>query len=846
MNWRGPAELTSSLDGLLQDARYGVRSLRHHTRLTAAAIVSLTLGITGSLAVILVVDALSQRPLPIRAPERIYVFREDDGPQVPGYVSSYTLYESVRRNTTVFDSVSTVGLFDLRTVDLPGSDHAVNTPLVRVSLVSGDYFATFGVTTLSGRPLIDTDDQSPGQHPVAVVSYDYWRRQMLSDVNAVGRTININGLPFSIVGIVARGFSGDWIGRPTDVWVPKAMQAVVLPDFPSLTTGGLLRIIGRLRDGVALSEAQAVVQREYRTTLQAMWPQPTPSQTRYIERAHVLLTPATFGYGPAREALAPALTILTVMVAILLLAACANVANLLLARGVGRARELAIRLALGAGRRRLVRQLLSETVILVMLATVLGLVLGVWAAEALVAAAGAGPTPVDVRTPASMLTLDLSWSPRRFAYVLALATSTAMFVGVIPSIRATRRVAAGDLMERGATAGHPGRVRLGRALIVVQISMSIVLLVGAGLLLETFFSLKSQDLGVDREHVLLVSVAPGQASRRHQSPELLVSTILETFSRVPAIASVSASNHVLLDGVDAGGGSDAVTVEGVPARAGLFLTRVVVTPGFFSTSGIRLIGGRDVSDHDDAASAPVAVIDEVFARFFFGNTNPVGKRFRTGNGPFTEIVGVVGSAKWGSPQDTRGFWYLPYRQASSSMRTISIQVRTASRAAGMETIVRENLRSVDPQLQVVQVQTIEGQLRDVLAQRRLVAMLALLFGTAALALASVGLYGVISYMTARRRSEIGIRLAVGATRSQIIALILRQAGFVLAIGTVAGVALALVLARALSSQLFRVGATAVTVYAVAVILSAVIGLAACVGPALRASRVDPLEALRGS
>jgi ABC-type antimicrobial peptide transport system permease subunit len=276
----------------------------------------------------------------------------------------------------------------------------------------------------------------------------------------------------------------------------------------------------------------------------------------------------------------------------------------------------------------------------------------------------------------------------------------------------------------------------------------------------------------------------------------------------------------------------------------LFVTRVAVSPGFFSTAGIRLLIGRDVTEQDDARSAPVAVVDETFARFFFGNANPVGRRVRAGNGPATEVVGVVASAKWGSPRDSRGFWYLPYRQASALMRNISLQIRTSGTAVAMETVVRKMMREVEPTLQIVQVQTVEAQLGDVLAQQRLVATLALLFGTAALALASVGLYGVISYMTARRRGEIGIRMAVGATRAHVVALILQQAAFVLGAGTVVGVALAFGLGRLLSSQLFGVGPNDATVYLASVTLSTVICLAASLGPAVRASRLDPLEALR--
>jgi predicted permease len=831
-------------DMLLHDLRYGVRSLRHNARFAAAAILSLALGVTGSLAVVLVSDALSQRPLPVRDPDRLYVFREDDGPQIPGYVSSYRLFEYVRRNTGVFENLSTVGVFDLHGVDLGNSGGDVNTALARVSLVSGGYFPTFGVTMFAGRPIGEADDLSPGQHPVAVVSYDSWQRRMFSDPTAIGRTMMINGTQFSIVGIAPKEFLGDWIGRPTDVWVPKAMQAAVLPDYPSLATGGLLRIVGRLREGVTVNEAQTVVQREYQATLQEMWPQPTPSQSRYMARARVLLTPAAFGYGPARDALFPALKVLGVMVGILLLAACANVANLLVARGVSRSRELAVRLALGAGRHRLVRQLLTESVLLVLAASVLGGLAGLWAAEALVVAAGSGVTPVDVRTPSSMLTLDLSWGARRLAYLLALASGAAMFVGIIPSLLATRRVATAELMERGATAGHSGRMRFGRALIVTQIALSIVLLVGAGLLLRTFYALKGQELGVDRQHVLLVAIAPGQTVRPNQSPEVLVSRMRESLSRLPGIASVSAANHALLDGIDAGGNSDGLTIDGQSPRAGLFLTRVAVTPGFFSTAGIHLRLGRDVTEQDDGNSPSVAVVDETFAKFFFGTTAAVGRHFRSGTGPSTEIVGVASNAKWGSPRDNRGFWCVPYRQASSLMRNVSLQIRTSGNAAGMEGAVRRALRDVDPALQVVQVQTVEAQLGDVLAQQRLVALLAALFGMAALALASVGLYGVISYMAVRRRTEIGIRMAVGATRAQVIVLILRQAGFVLTVGTGVGVALAFALARLLSSQLFGVGPGDVAVYVASVAFSTFIGLAASLVPALRASRLDPLDALR--
>jgi predicted permease len=540
------------------------------------------------------------------------------------------------------------------------------------------------------------------------------------------------------------------------------------------------------------------------------------------------------------------------VVGLVLVIACVNVANLLLARSAARRRETAVRLAIGAGPGRIVRQLLTESVLLSTMGGGLGLLFSIWGTRVLAAAIASGPVPMDSRLPSQWMSLDLHPDWRVFAFAASLCLLTGIVFGLAPALRSGLGSHPASLFaaltERSAAPGDSRRFGLGKLLVVSQVAVSVLLLIGAGLFVRTLWNLRAQDLGMDRKHLLLLWTAPGQTGRQGAELASLVQTVRERLSALPGVVSASMSNHGLLEGgEDSGGLSEFVKIPGHPPMPGMLLMRAAIAPGFFEAAGMPLLAGRGFTERDAKNSPRVVIINESMARFFFGGQNPVGKHLGIASSeagfPY-EIVGVVANGKHGSPRDKRGIEYVPYRQIEGLMRTMCILVRTSGNPGAMAPRIRQELRDIDPSLPVLRTDTIEEQLDDVLAQERLIADLSAGFAGLATLLACFGLYGVMSYTVVRRTSEIGIRMALGASPGDVLNMVMKECMALVLAGVAIGMPVALAAAKLIANRLFGVTASdPMTISGVVLVMIAVSALAGFL-PARRAAHLDPLISLR--
>jgi predicted permease len=824
----------TSLQRLAQDLRFGLRLMGRSKGFTAVAVLSLALGIGANTAMFSITDALMLRMLPVRNPEQLVTLSEG-----PFYFFQYPTFQRFRNLKQVFSDVTAVCLIRRSNVVVNGPGGGLDAGTVGVGLVSGTYFSTLGANAILGRTLTPDDDRVPGGHAVAVVSYRYWERRFGLAPDVVGRTLTLNGTTYTILGVTAPGFSGDWIGEPTSLWIPIAMQSQVMLERPGLLDNPnppWVRILARIKPGVTLNQAQSAVQVLNRQILLDLaGPNPTPFALREIAKLHLDVNPAARGFSPRRTAFGRPLVVLLTVVGLVLLIACANIANLLLARSAARQREIAVRLALGARRSRILRQLLTESLLLATLGGALGMLVAVWGTSVLLKIVASGRLALD---------LDVHPDWRVLAFTAALCMLTGLLFGLAPAVRASRVSLSPAL--KGSGTNSPGRFGLGKALVVSQVALSIVLLIGAGLFIRTLRNLKSQDLGFDREHVLLIWTAPDHIGRQGAALANFYETVQRQIASMPGVVSASPSAFGLMG--DQVGGSP-VTVPGYkpPPGEDRFVPWSLVATRFFATVGMRLELGRDFTARDTESAPRVAIVNESFAHHYFGDQDPIGKRFgmRRDTGNEIEIVGLVRDAKYNTARETNvKMIYIPFRQDLGHLYSMCLTVRTDRESPALTARIRDELRSLDPALPILGIESMDRQLDQSLAQERLIATLSGFFGALALLLASMGLYGVMSYTVARRTNEIGIRLALGATRGGVLRMMLRESIWLVALGIVIGVPATLAATRLISTMLFGVSASDPwTVGGAIALMIAVAALAGFV-PARRASQVDPMVAVR--
>ena len=828
------------LEQIFQDVRYALRGLAKSPGFTGVVVLSLALGIGANTAIFSVMDALLLRSLPVSHPEQLVTLMRVDPSRGSANNLTYPMFEKFREQKQIFSDVSALWQVEKPNAMISGSGGGVESKPLAVGLVSGPYFSMLGVKAAAGRVFTADDDVIPGGHPVAVISDRFWDRRFGRASDALGRTITMSNTSYTIIGVAARGFIGENIAQPTDLWVPMAMQSQIMPDRPGLLkhpTSMWMYSIARLKAGVSAKAAQPQIEVMFQQMMKdRIGPNPSPQVLQRLGRQHMELAPAGTGFAVQREFFGQPLRVLMIIVGLVLLIACANVANLLLARSARRQREIAVRLAIGAGRWRIAQQLLTESVLLAFLGGATGLALAFWGSRLLTTMAASGRAAMNLEVPIDLRVLG-------FGALLCLATG--ILFGLAPALSTAKIALTPALSERGNTSSSGSRFNLGKFLVVSQVAISLLLLIGAGLFTRTLANLRSQDLGFSRDHVWLFWINPPTGSSGAPLARIF-DAVQQRISGVPGVIAASPSRNGLLSGFV---GIRQVNVEGYTPKSDedMGAQWSVIAPRFFDTIGMHLLLGRDFTERDNEKSPRVAVINETMARDFFAGQNPVGKRFGTGGDDpgSIEIVGVVQDSKYFNLRDKNvRMMYFPYRQDINSLIWMCLAVRTTDDSPAFAGRIRDEIRAVDQRLAVPRIDTVEQQVNATLVEERLTAVLSGFFGVLALMLACLGLYGVMAYTAARRTNEIGIRMALGATRSEVLGMVLKECLLLVGIGIVIGIPAALALTRLVSSLLFGIKASdPLTIAGSAALMLAVAAVAGFL-PARRAAHVDPMIALR--
>jgi predicted permease len=842
---RGSAAKLGPWEGFPQDVRYGLRTLARNRVFTAAAVLTLALGLGANTALFTIVDAVVLRSLAVESPGELHLLGSSmsmsmiqaDGPgERHASFLSHPLYRQLRDHSRVFSELAAISSFPdnafLGPDDTRPSGGSVDKADAR--LVSGNFFAVLGVRAALGRTFTEEDDRVPGAHPVAVISHRLWATRFGGDPSIIGNGLRMNGREYTVIGVAPPEFSGLSPGLPTDVWVPLAMQAqlqrepLYLEDMNTLW----LRAFGRLRPGIPESQAAERTNLLFRQLLrEEAGSEVTPEVERRLSRLSMELTPFGHGFTFLRDRTSGGLMILMGVTGLVLLIACANVANLLLAKASARRGEVALRLSLGSSRARLVRQLLTESGLLALAGGSVGLLTAWWATDYLL-------SYVSRRLEAS---LDL----RVLGFAFGASLLTVVLFGLMPALRATRVELASSLARRGAS---PDRGREGRPraiLVVAQVVLSLLLLIGAGLFLHSLHNLRSEETGFRPEGVLVVDVDPQGGGFAEEQLPGLYRDLIERLESIPGVRSASLSFYGLFSGASR---HNAVTIDSFssPSDDDLRIDDTFVTPGYFETCGIPILAGRGFDSRDREEAPRVAVVNETFARHFFGHESPVGKRFGVdgeGSGQDIEIVGVAADLKYDDlREETPRYAYYPVYQQPTYLH--SIEVRSATDPAALVPVVRQAITEVAGNLPIVEMTTLAERIDRSLGQERRVSFLMSFFGVLALALASVGLYGVLAYGVARRTHEIGVRMALGAERGKVLWLVLGDAMRMVGIGISIGIPISVASSRLVSGLLFGVGSVDLATMAGATGVMVLVAIVSGFLPAFRASRLDPTAALR--
>ena len=833
------------MTGFLHDVRYALRQMRKSPGFTLVAVLTLALGIGANTGIFTLVNAVLLKSLPVPDPEQLFLVRMSDR-LAENTRFSYPQFRDMRAALPQAASVAAMTW---------PSDFYANfgnrqPEMVRGQLVSGNYFQTIETYPALGRLLTVDDDRTVGGSPVAVISYGCWQRRFGQDRNLIGRKIIVNGMPLEIVGVAAPGFFGAKAGTAPEFWLPTMMQSAVHYaqhysqteaaefDKPWIAQQDIswLQLIVRVKSPQALPQADAALNQLFRQDFErAVLKLTDPQERRAFLRTRLELEPGGRGLPSLRRSFSQSLTVLMGTVGLVLLIACANLANLLLARAAVREREIAVRLSLGATRARLVRQLLTECVLMSGFGAVLGVGVAYWCSAVLPKWASSGATPIS---------LNLAPDARVLFFSTAVALLTGFLFGLAPAVQGTRVEPARAL--KASARGFAGSGRgwsLKQTLVASQVALSLVLLVGAGLFLRTLRNFSELDPGFDRDHILTVWLDTHMAGYKQEQLSALYERLIERVEAIPGVRSASLASCGLAIGC---GDSSAIYLPGIPHTNGeTDAQERRVSHHFFDTVGIPLVEGRDFATTDNEKTLAVTIVNQTFVREFLKDKNPIGQYFGydTANDHRFQIVGVVKDARVNDIRESAPPM-IYHSIAQDAIDVESLDVRTFADPSRLISQVRQAVRSVDPNLPIGGIATLAEQVSSNLAQQRLIARLTTIFGVLALGLACLGLYGVMSYTVARRTSELGIRLALGSTRWSALWVVLRESFIVIGAGILVGACLSLAGTRLVSSMLFGLSPHDPLTLAAAAMLLLLVSVASGLLPAWRAAQVDPMAALR--
>ncbi|HZS45501.1 MAG TPA: ABC transporter permease [Blastocatellia bacterium] len=842
------------VETLWHDLRYGARMLRRSPGFTLVALFSLALGIGANTAIFSAVDTLMLRTLPVKDPSRLVFFfnyaRYGNGGSLP-----YPLIERVRNTGTSFDAV--FGSASGSSLELKTAENGDSAELVRPEYVTGNYFSALGIKTVIGRTVTDDDDRANNAKNVVVISYDLWKRRFALDPAVSGKAITLNGTPYLIVGVAPPSFSGVDMDHNSDLWLPLWTLGQTPAGAARIVafSHSWVQIFGRLKPGIGVSQAQAEIDTIYHGMLadvagDSLAHLTETQKQNYFDRK-IVLQPGGGGFSALRGKFSQPLLILMTIVGLVLLIACANVANLLLARAASRQREIAVRLSLGASRWRLIHQLLTESLLLAVIGGALGLVFARWAI---------GLLQAYITNGQKFYSVAFGLDTRVLFFTFLVSVSTGLLFGLAPAFRATGMDLVPALKEEVGNVRVAGaRLGMDKILVIVQVALSLFLLIGAGLFVQTVKHLRS-GIGFDEENILLFSIStkPGYTSPQRIN---LYRQVLAKLGTLPGARSASVSNFYLLKGDN---DSSNIWVPGYSQRAdedmGCFY--LLVGPRFFETMGIPILTGRDFRDEDNRdpvapAGTPaslLAVVNQTMANHFFAGQNPIGRHFSLHgkDGADFEIIGVSQDAKYKSTREaTLPTFYTPLIPASGLQALggavgagATFELRTFGKPTSAVATVQQEVRAIDQDAQVSNVSTMVEVVDRSLIQERFVAQVASFFSLFALLLASIGLYGILSYGVARRTKEIGIRMALGAQGGNVVWLVMRQSLLLVLIGVAIGIPAALLSTRFVSGLLFGLSASDPATITIATVVLLTVAILAGYLPARRASRIDPMIALR--
>jgi len=827
----------------LNDLRFAIRGLLRSPLFSIVAILSLTLGIGANTAIFTLIDQILLRKLPVKAPEELVMLYQQgahNGSNMGTRMHSYPIYQEYQKRAEPLAEVICRRLIDA-SVSIDNQ-----TERLEAEMVSGNFFTMLGVAPAIGRVFSSAEDDQVYQgHPVVVLGYDYWVRRFARDPGVVGRKILVNDYPMTIVGVSAAGFGGIDPARSPQIRVPVQMKPVMVPEWGWVhmddPRARWVQVFARLKPGWTVKSAAAPLQtlftqiRAQEMTLPGAkdW---SPYARDQFMKGRLLVEGAAVGFSPLRNDFSTPLLVLMCMVGLVLLIACANVANLLIARGFMRQREIAVRLSLGASRRHLVRQLLVESLVLSVAGGILGVALAVALTRGLLAFVPSNGQPIMIQP----------WPDARILlFTLVLTFTTGIVFGLLPALRASRPDPWTTLKDTvGAISGAGGSLFLRKGLVAAQVALSFLLLFGAGLFVRSLQNLKATDTGVEIDNLVTFQLSPALSGYDDQRGLNFYDQLLDKLRAAPGVKAAALAGVPILSGDE---WDNRMGVEGHPPADGEDMQAFMnsLSSGYFTAMGIRLLEGRDFNRLDVAEKTRVAIVNRRFADHFFPGKSALGKHIGNGTGPNSkldiEIIGVVDNALYEGPREgVRRQVYVPHWGKSRSV----FYVRTAAASASAYNIIRNEVRALDAAMPVYSMKTLEAQLDETLLTDHLIALLAAGFGLLATVLASIGLYGVMAFVVARRKKELGIRLALGADPGGVVWMVMREVLLLLAIGLAIGIPAAIGLGQFVAAQLYGIQARDPWIAGATVILLALVSAAAGLIPATRASRIDPILALR--